>query len=89
MFPNPLYLLLVFPDTLYLWKNIEAQSEAVDPTFTIDARPIFEPYFERLNLVDGRVSGDTFELIVGSWLQRLFWSENIPDGNQVNHTDQE
>ncbi|MFZ0546950.1 MAG: hypothetical protein WAM60_15995, partial [Candidatus Promineifilaceae bacterium] len=33
-FPNPAYLLFVFPDKLYLWKNVDVQSETDAPTYT-------------------------------------------------------
>lgn len=80
VFPNPEYLLLVFPDTLYLWRNVEALPDPVPPTYTIDARPFFGPYFARLDLKDGRVHRTTFDFIVGSWLRKFFWPEFYSNG---------
>jgi hypothetical protein len=85
--PNPDFLLLVFPDKLYLWKNIETRSDEIAPTYTIDARSFFNPYFERLDLQDGRVFRGTFEFIVGSWLRRFFWPEFYENGIQGDNTD--
>ncbi len=69
------FFLLVTPERLYLWEESlraeGAEPNLVPPDHEIDARPLFKRYLERteLNLED--VSGQTFELIVMSWLGDL------------------
>jgi hypothetical protein len=70
-FPNAPYFLIVFPDRLYLWTNTSLNLDLIQPTYTVDARPIFRRYFEQAGITADKVSGQSFELIVASWLSEL------------------
>lgn len=48
---------------------------AVPPSYTIDARPIFQPYFEQSGVTPDQISGQSLELIIASWLGELIHSE--------------
>ena len=67
--------LLVTPDRLYLWKNAGATPMLIQPTYEINAQPIFAPYFERAGVDPHNVSGHAFELIVAAWLSDLVRAE--------------
>lgn len=69
------FFLLVTPDRLYLWKNAGTAPTLVQPTYEIDAQPLFVPYFERAGVNPGNISGPAFELVVAAWLGDLVRSE--------------
>ncbi|HEY9749654.1 MAG TPA: hypothetical protein V6C63_13300 [Allocoleopsis sp.] len=81
-FPKAPYFLMVFPDRFYLWTNVEAHLEQSEPTYTIDARPILQPYFEQAGVTAEQISGQSLELIVASWLGEIMHSEQ-PLENQA------
>lgn len=78
-FPKAPYFLMVFPDKFYLWSNAEAYQDQSEPTYTIDASPILQPYFERAGVTSDQISGDSLELIVSSWLGEIIHSEQLPE----------
>lgn len=78
-FPKAPYFLMVFPDKFYLWSNTEAYQDQSKPTYTIDASPILQPYFERVGVTSDQISGDSLELIVSSWLGEIIHSEQLPE----------
>lgn len=78
-FPKSPYFLIVFPDHFYLWTDADAQSEQSEPTYSIDARPILQPYFERAGVTAAQISGQSLELIVTSWLGEIIHSEKAPE----------
>ncbi|MGZ8216018.1 hypothetical protein [Methylomagnum sp.] len=71
VYPNAPYLLMAFPDRFYLWKNAGLNPGEIEPTHSIDARPILEPYFKRAGILGNRISGQSFELIIASWLSEI------------------
>ena len=73
-FPKAPYFLMVFPDFFYLWADADAQSERSKPTYTIDTRPILQPYFERAGVTAEQISAQSLELIVASWLGTIIYS---------------
>lgn len=72
--PNSQFLLLALPDRLYLWKDADNTPELVEPTYEIDAKPFFQRYYERANIPTEHLNGQSFELIVTSWLNELIQS---------------
>jgi hypothetical protein len=72
--PDSQFLLLALPDRLYLWKNAGNEPELVEPSYEIDATPIFKPYYEKARLSPATISNQSFELIVASWLNELIQS---------------
>jgi hypothetical protein len=74
-FPKAPYFLMVFPDQFYLWIDTDAQLQS-EPTYTIDARPILYPYLERAGVTAEKISSQSLELIVESWLREIIYSEN-------------
>lgn len=77
-FPKAPYFLMVFPDKFYLWSNAEAYQDQSEPTYTIDASPILQPYFERAGVTADQISGASLELIVTSWLGEIIHSDLLP-----------
>jgi hypothetical protein len=77
-FPKAPYFLMVFPDKFYLWTNVEAHPDQSEPTYTIDARPILEPYFERAGVTANEIGEQSLELIVSSWLGEIIHSDKLP-----------
>lgn len=78
-FPKAPYFLIVFPDKLYLWTKADIQSEQSEPTYSIDGRPILQPYFEKAGVTPNQISGQSFELIVASWLDEIMYSKSPPE----------
>lgn len=78
-FPKAPYFLMVFPDKFYLWSDAEAYQDQSEPTYTVDASPILQPYFERAGLTADQISGASLELIVTSWLGEIIHSEQLPE----------
>jgi hypothetical protein len=78
-FPKAPYFLMVFPDRFYLWTGADAQSDQRELTYTIDARPILQPYFEGARVTAEQISGQSLELIVASWLGTIIYSEKSPE----------
>ena len=72
---NADFFLLVTSDRVYLWKNAGAVPTLVQPTYEIDAGPIFAPYFDRAGVSPTDISGPAFELVVAAWLGDLVRSE--------------
>ena len=70
-FPPVDFYLIVTPDRLYLWKGAGEQPDLIQPTYEIDAQPIFKSYLERVGVATGDLSGAAFELLVESWLSDL------------------
>lgn len=79
IFPNAPYFLMVFPDQLYLWTHNDTNDEAGMPSYTIDARPILQSYFEQSGVAPDQISGHSLELIVASWLGELIHGEVAPE----------
>jgi hypothetical protein len=65
------YFLVVTPDQVYLWDGSGTDPVELPPTYVVDARPIFEPYFAAANLQPDRIRGSAFELVVDTWLAEL------------------
>lgn len=86
IFPNTPYFLMVFLDKFYLWTNANFYLDKREPTYTIDARPILRPYFERAGVTAETISGQSFELIVASWLGEIIYSNQLPE-NLANSQD--
>jgi hypothetical protein len=79
--PSAKFFLLTLPDRFYLWKDVGNNLAEIEPTYTIDARPILTPYFEQAGIEPDKISGASFELIVASWLRELVHSDKVPEGN--------
>ena len=78
-FPNAPYTLIVFPDKFYLWTDVQGQLyrrglNDREPDYTIDARPILQPYFDKANVTGDSISSLNLELIVLVWLSELIYS---------------
>ncbi|MFN8483954.1 MAG: hypothetical protein U0768_13020 [Anaerolineae bacterium] len=82
MLPNAPFLLLAMPNRLYLWKNSGTSPELVAPMYEVDATPFFRPYYERAQVSPENLSGQSFGLIVASWLNEL-----LQDAGPANLSD--
>ena len=78
-FPKAPYVLMAFPDRFYLWTEANLLLDYNEPNYTIDARPILEPYFEQAGVTAEQISGQSLELIVASWLGKIIYSEKVPE----------
>jgi hypothetical protein len=67
--PATTYFLIACPDRLHLWNHATASNDRVQEPWIIDARPIFQPYFERSGFGADRIGVDSLELMVSSWLE--------------------
>jgi hypothetical protein len=80
-FPKAPYFLMVFPERIYLWtKHDKNSTDDSEPNYSIDAKSIFQPYFDRAGIKAEEISGHSFQLIVNSWLWELvITAENRPE----------
>jgi hypothetical protein len=70
--PRDAMLVVATPLALYLWDPTAELDEP--PTYDIDARPLFQPYFEGAGVATGAetvVDSSVFAMIVNSWLEDL------------------
>ena len=74
-FPEAPYYLMVFPDRFYLWAGAEVHLDESEPTYAIDARPIFQPYFEQAGVTADQINGQSLELIAAAWLGEIIYAE--------------
>jgi hypothetical protein len=80
------FFLMAFPDRFYLWTEPDIYSNQSKPTYIIDALPVLKPYFERAGIMPEKIRGDSFELLVASWLSDLIHSEQLPEEfNESQH----
>lgn len=78
-FPRCPYRMLVFTDSIYLWSNLNHQKQIAEPSYIIDATPIFQPYFEQVGVTANQISGQSFEMIVASWLREIIHASTFPN----------
>jgi hypothetical protein len=76
-FPQTPYFLMAFPDKFYLWAEPDSHLEQSAPTYTIDAQPILEPYFQGAGLTTDQISAQSLELIISSWLSEIIHTEKL------------
>lgn len=77
--PKAPYFLMVFPDRFYLWTDSAEHLDKSEPTYTIDARPILQSYFEQAGVSANQITGQSLELIVASWLGKVIHLEQLPE----------
>ncbi len=85
LLPNAPFLLLALPNRLYLWKKSGTMPGLVEPDYEVDASPFFQPYYEKAQVSPQHLSGQSFALIVASWLNELLQGiqpANLPDEAQ-------
>ena len=70
LLPKTNMFLLALPDHFYLWKDIDAADD-VTPTYDINPEPLLKPYYEKVGLSPEKMSGESFELILMSWLYEI------------------
>lgn len=78
-FPIAPYVMLVFTDKIYLWCDRHPQDLTLEPSYIIDATPIFQPYFERSKVTAEHISEYSFAMIVASWLREIIRVANFPE----------
>ncbi len=83
-FPEAPYFLMVFPDKFYLWTDAEANLDRSEPTYTIDARSILEPYFKQAGVKADHISRQSLELIILSWLGQIIYSDKLPENIEAS-----
>ena len=73
------FFLMAFPDHFYLWTEPDIYSNQSKPNYIIDALSVLKPYFERAGIMPEKIRGDSFELLVASWLSDMINSEQLPE----------
>ncbi len=78
MLPAARYYLVALPDRFYLWDHFrEASDHAwLEPKLAIEAGPVLEPYFERIEINTASLSGETFEFVLMTWLNDMIDASN-------------
>jgi len=78
LLPYVKLFLLALPDHFYLWKEVEISPEEVTPTYDINPEPFLKPYYEKAGVSLEQLSGESFELIISSWLSELKQAVQVP-----------
>ena len=74
MVPASPYFILALPDHFYVWKHADRVGTA-QPDLTIDARDVLSPYLKALTSRLEDLSGESFGLVVRTWLEDLVKAE--------------
>ncbi len=85
VFAKAPYFLIIFPDKLYLWTNDNGVLPLKEPTYIVDARPIFRPHFEQSGITANQISSENLEIIVTSWLAKIMYSSKPPSLDDESH----
>jgi hypothetical protein len=85
VYPTTRFLLITLPETFYLWAIPEPFTKDQEPSFIVDARPILKPYFDKVKVSPADLSGSSFELIIGLWLNDLLDSDLVVDKIDKQH----
>ena len=78
LMPNPRFFLLALPDRFYLWKNDGVVSEITPPNYEVDPRPFLQTYYNWPERSLISLTGESFELVVSSWLSKLLQTDVLP-----------
>ena len=78
MVPRSYYFMLAMPDNLYLWRGKEMGVEPIKPHYVISPEPLFRRYLDGVNVNSLKLSGQSLEILVNSWISDLIQS-GLPD----------
>jgi hypothetical protein len=78
LMPDTRFFLLTLPDKFYLWKNAGVIPEIVLPDYEIDPKPFLHPYYARVEISPDTLTGESFELVISSWLSKLLQTDVLP-----------
>ena len=76
------FFLMAFPDRFYLCTNPEIYSNysnQIQRFYSTDTLSVLKPYFEKVGIIPEEIRGDSFELLVASWLSDLINSKKLPE----------
>lgn len=65
------FFVIATPDHLYVWQGAGSEPRIAEPTYVVDARPIFDRYFAKAGGSPDEIDAHTFEFVVGAWLSDL------------------
>ncbi|HXP84386.1 MAG TPA: hypothetical protein VN841_06680 [Bryobacteraceae bacterium] len=66
--PIARFFLIATPERMYFWRQDDLGPKEEPPQFTMDATKELKPYLDKLGQTPEKISGQTLELIVFSWL---------------------
>jgi len=75
VYPNPPFFLIAFPDRFYLWTSSSAKPHQLEPDYTVDARSLLDPYFQRAGIDENHIGPQSFELMVRLWISEVIHSQ--------------
>jgi hypothetical protein len=78
------YFLLALPERFYLWKDAPPHL-ASPPDYDVDAQQVLRPYLDKLQTPLSRLSENSFEHLLRTWLEDLIRS-NV-DRTQMVQSD--
>ncbi len=78
LMPNTRFFLLALPDRFYLWKDAGVVPEMVPPDYEINPKPFLHSYYNGAKISLNSLTGESFELVVSSWLSRLLQADVLP-----------
>ena len=79
LMPRAKFFLLALPDRFYLWKDKDMTPEVISPNYEIDPLPFLASYYDNRSKKQlEALSGESFELIISSWLSKLLQANVLP-----------
>ncbi len=69
--PRSEYFMLAMPDNLYLWHDRRPGSEAADPDYIINPKPLFKRYLDVVIEEAIALRDESLAILVGSWIGDL------------------
>jgi hypothetical protein len=82
--PRADLFVLIVPDRLYIWQA-SAPADA-RPTYEVDARTLFAPYFQRIGVGPEQIEPMAFELLVAWWLEDLAREGMAPGTSELSRS---
>jgi hypothetical protein len=82
LMPNSRFFLLALPDRFYLWKDAGIAPEIISPDYEIDPRSFLQAHYNWSELSLDSLTGESFELVISSWLSKLLQANSLPSDLQ-------
>lgn len=84
MLPDAPYFLLALPERFYLWSEADSAEPLAAPDYEVPAESLLIDYIDAPQTSLDRLSEDSLELLVGSWLMNLV-NANISEETAQSH----
>jgi hypothetical protein len=85
LLPSAPFFLLATLDKLYLWTTEGTDLSAAEPAYTVDPKPLLEPFYRTSGFNLDALSGLSFTLVVEAWLNQVLRSTTVDQLGDGDH----